>query len=82
MPYSPLKMTACTECSKRRVIFQNALLLQRRKLDKSGDFSASDQMLLSALGGNLSKPMCGSTKLDNTSLPLGQQQFPAYFNSF
>jgi hypothetical protein len=57
------------------VIFQNALILQRRKLEKSGDFSGSAEILLNALGGSLSNPTCGSAKLDNTSLPLSEYQF-------
>jgi hypothetical protein len=60
-------------------IFQNALTLQKRKREKSGDFTGSADALLTALGGNLSNPTCGSAKLDNTSLPLGEQHQFSFF---
>ncbi len=64
---------------EKRVVFQNALLLQSRKLNKSGDFSGTAERLLSALGGNLSNPRCGSTKLSNTSMPIGENIFSCIF---
>jgi hypothetical protein len=54
-------------------IFQNSLGLQGKKAIKSGDFLGTAQTLLGSLGGNLSNPKCGSSKLDNNSAQLGDE---------